>query len=80
MAKPACNRVPAIITVQRRGSAVGAVMLTDEQGRISGLFTDSDLARLFELRKDAELDAPIHNVMTRDPISVEGGMVGWPFM
>ena len=32
-----------------------------------GIFTDSDLARLFEKRREAELDRPIGAVMTADP-------------
>ena len=45
--------------VQRRGRRTGAVMLTDDDGRLCGLFTDSDLARLFEQRRDDALDRPI---------------------
>ena len=48
-------------------------MLVDEQGRLSGIFTDSDLARLFEHRRDGELDHPIRNVMTKNPLRVEVG-------
>ena len=48
-------------------------MLVDEQGRLSGIFTDSDLARLFEHRRDGELDRPIRNVMTENPLRVEVG-------
>ena len=33
---------------RRPGRRTGAVMLTDADGRLTGLFTDSDLARLFE--------------------------------
>jgi arabinose-5-phosphate isomerase len=59
--------------VSRRGRRTGAVMLVDEAGRLRGLFTDSDLARLFEQRRDAALDRPIEEVMTRDPITVPLG-------
>jgi arabinose-5-phosphate isomerase len=48
-------------------------MLTDATGRLAGLFTDSDLARLFESRRDDALDAPIEAVMTRDPYVVDAG-------
>jgi arabinose-5-phosphate isomerase len=51
----------------------GAVMLTDAQGRLCGLFTDSDLARLIEQRRDAALDRPIHEVMTNSPITIGPG-------
>jgi len=58
---------------RRRGRRTGAVMLTDAGGRLCGLFTDSDLARLFEQRRDAALDRPIREVMTADPLTVPEG-------
>ena len=48
-------------------------MLTQKDGRLSGIFTDSDLARLFEQRKEHLLDAPIQNVMTVKPAAVTSG-------
>jgi arabinose-5-phosphate isomerase len=45
----------------------GAVLIVDEEGVLLGIFTDSDLARLFERRREAELDGPIGDVMTADP-------------
>jgi arabinose-5-phosphate isomerase len=48
-------------------------MLTDVDGRLCGLFTDSDLARLFEQRRDTALDRPIQEVMTPDPYQVVQG-------
>ncbi|REJ70948.1 MAG: KpsF/GutQ family sugar-phosphate isomerase [Planctomycetota bacterium] len=53
---------------ERRRS--GAVLLVDDGGRLTGLFTDSDLARLLEKRRDDALDQPIKNVMTRSPLTV----------
>ena len=55
------------------GRRSGAIMLVDAEGRLSGIFTDSDLARLFEHRRDRDLDVPIRQVMTRDPLRVESG-------
>jgi arabinose-5-phosphate isomerase len=57
----------------RRGRRTGAVMLVDADGRLCGIFTDSDLARLFEQRRDAALDRPIAEVMTPQPITVPIG-------
>ncbi len=57
----------------REGRRTGAIMLTDAQGRLSGLFTDSDLARLFERRRDDALDQPIRDVMTSRPRTVPHG-------
>jgi arabinose-5-phosphate isomerase len=48
----------------------GAVLIEDEHASLLGIFTDSDLARLFEKRREAELDRPIGAVMTLDPYSV----------
>ncbi|NDC55119.1 MAG: KpsF/GutQ family sugar-phosphate isomerase, partial [Planctomycetia bacterium] len=51
----------------------GAVMIVDERGRLAGIFTDSDLARLFERRNDAALDQPIGRVMTARPTTAASG-------
>ncbi len=56
--------------VRHVGRRTGAIMLTDDQGRLCGLFTDSDLARLLENRNDAALDRPIREVMTQHPLTV----------
>jgi arabinose-5-phosphate isomerase len=55
------------------GRRSGAIMLVDDQGRLTGLFTDSDLARLFEGRRDDAFDGPIHLVMTANPRTVQLG-------
>src|SRR4029077_15549675 len=61
---------------RRRGRRTGAVMLTDQDGRLCGLFTDSDLARLFEERRDAALDRPVREVLKPTPIAgVQGTRV-----
>ncbi|MHB1557818.1 MAG: KpsF/GutQ family sugar-phosphate isomerase [Isosphaeraceae bacterium] len=51
----------------------GAVLIVDEAGTLLGIFTDSDLARLFERRREADLDAPIGDVMTRHPYCIRVG-------
>ena len=38
------------------GRRTGAVILLDSKGRLCGIFTDSDLARLIETRNDKALD------------------------
>ena len=54
-------------TAERR---TGAILIVDAEQRLSGLFTDSDLARLLELRRDVQLDLPIVEVMTRNPTTI----------
>lgn len=53
--------------VRKMGRRTGALMLVEDDGHLSGLFTDSDLARLFEMRRDDALDRPIREVMTTQP-------------
>jgi arabinose-5-phosphate isomerase len=55
------------------GRRTGAVMLVDGEGKLSGIFTDSDLARLFEHRREDALDRPIREVMTARPVTVRMG-------
>ncbi len=57
----------------RPGRRSGAIMLVDASGALTGLFTDSDLARLFEQRRDEAIDQPIREVMTRAPCAVPAG-------
>jgi len=52
---------------QRRS---GVVLLTDPSGKLSGIFTDSDLAKLLERQMDNQFDGPIADVMTHQPITV----------
>lgn len=63
----------AMVTTAKTGRRSGAVMLLDRLGRVSGLFTDSDLARLLESRCDAKLDRPIREVMTGEFRRVRSG-------
>lgn len=48
-------------------------MLVDDAGQLAGIFTDSDLARLLEMRNESALDQPVHAVMTRAPLTVTTG-------
>jgi arabinose-5-phosphate isomerase len=51
----------------------GAILIRDEDDVLVGIFTDSDLARLFESRREAQLDRPIAEVMTKEPVRVTVG-------
>lgn len=61
------------VDLSRPGRRTGAIMLTDEDGLLTGIFTDSDLARLLETRRDRSIDGSIRNVMTRGPRSARSG-------
>jgi arabinose-5-phosphate isomerase len=64
---------PIFVDLAVPGRRTGAIMLVDSQGKLSGIFTDSDLARLFEHRREDSLDRPIRAVMTAGPLSVQTG-------
>lgn len=51
----------------------GAILIVDDEQGLLGIFTDSDLARLFERRKESDLDRPIGEVMTAGPSRIAVG-------
>ncbi len=55
------------------GRRTGAIMLVDGEGRLTGLFTDSDLARLFEHRREEHLGSTGIRVVTARPPTVLAG-------
>lgn len=54
-----------LVRVSRPGRRTGAIMLTNDNGQLAGIFTDSDLARLLERSQENQLDQAISQVMTR---------------
>ncbi len=52
------------------GRRSGALILVDQEGRLDGIFTDSDLARLLERGHEEALNRPIADVMTRTPLTI----------
>jgi arabinose-5-phosphate isomerase len=55
------------------GRRSGAILLTGNDGRLSGIFTDSDLAKLFEQKYEHLIDLPIRMSMTSKPTAVITG-------
>jgi arabinose-5-phosphate isomerase len=53
-----------VSTIKRRS---GATILVDRQGKLSGIFTDSDLRRLLTDNDGSALSRPVAAVMTRSP-------------
>jgi arabinose-5-phosphate isomerase len=62
-----------LVRVSRPGRRTGAIMLVDTAGYLTGLFTDSDLARMLEHNQESALDDGIDRVMTRRPTTVRLG-------
>lgn len=61
------------VAVEKPGRRSGAILLIDDGDKLAGIFTDSDLARLFERRRPEAFDQPIRNVMTQRPITLRSG-------
>jgi arabinose-5-phosphate isomerase len=62
-----------LVQQSRPGRRTGAIMITDVAGKLAGIFTDSDLARLLEANRDAAIDGPLSEVMTPDPTTISQG-------
>lgn len=62
-----------LVHQSRPGRRTGAIMITDDSGKLAGIFTDSDLARLLEANRDAAIDGPLSAVMTHNPTTVSTG-------
>lgn len=58
------------VQIRKPGRRTGAVMIVDESGKLSGLFTDSDLVRLLEDRRESQVDRPISEEMTVGPKTI----------
>ena len=61
----------AFVQLSLPGRRSGAVIIIDATNRVTGIFTDSDLARLLEERRDEQLDQPISQVMIRNPATIQ---------
>jgi arabinose-5-phosphate isomerase len=57
----------ALIETHRQGRRTGALLLVDDAGVLRGIFTDADLARLLEQRRDSDLDGPVASLMNTQP-------------
>jgi arabinose-5-phosphate isomerase len=58
------------VGLSRPGRRSGAIMLVDSAGKLAGIFTDSDLARLLESNREQAIHAAMSEVMTRHPQTV----------
>ena len=58
-----------VSSIKRRS---GAVVLVDEQGKISGIFSDGDLRRAITDDDGSVLRRPIRELMTRNPKRIRG--------
>jgi len=57
----------ALVVMTTTPGRPGAALVVDAGGRLVGLFTDGDLRRLLESRREGLMRLPIEEVMTPDP-------------
>jgi len=70
IAPESCTIRETLVGIRKPGRRTGAVMLVDSAGVLAGLFTDSDLVRMLEERRESEIDKPIAEVMTQSPKTI----------
>jgi arabinose-5-phosphate isomerase len=62
-----------LVEVSRPGRRTGAVMLTTNNCVLEGIFTDSDLAKMLEHRRDSDLDLSVGAVMSTSFSAIQTG-------
>ena len=62
-----------LVESSKPGRRSGAVMILDGDRRLHGIFTDSDLARILEQRRESELDERVSSRMTTQFSAVRCG-------
>ncbi len=67
------NVCDVLLQATKPGRRTGAVMLIGDAGKLTGIFTDSDLARILESDRHATFDIPIEDAMTHGPTVVRSG-------
>ena len=63
----------ALVEAGKQGRRTGALIVVDDAGVLQGIFTDADLARLLEQRRELDLDRPIGELMNASPTVVRTG-------
>jgi len=64
---PDCTVYVALETMAQR--SIGALLVLSE-GRLAGIVTERDYARKVILHGRSSKDTPVHEIMTRDPLTV----------
>ena len=73
MASEAKTVREVLVQASKPARRTGATMLTNANGTLAGIFTDSDLARMLESKRESELDGEIRAVMTKSPRTIVTG-------
>ena len=63
----------AISDQAKENRRTGAILVNNDEGKLVGIFTDTDLVRLIERKEDHCLDLPMKDLMSPNPKSVVVG-------
>ena len=64
----------ALVAAEQGGRRIGAMLLADADGKLSGILTDADLRRALAQRRDENMfDRPVSELMTPDPLHIHLG-------
>ena len=76
---PLCASSDLLLSVlpELSSKRCGCLLVADETRKLSGIFTDGDLRRALERMGSAALNAPLSELMTRDPRTVSGMELAW---
>src|SRR5262249_20832767 len=67
IAKSGSSLRDAVQVMNRTPGRPGAALVVDDRGRLAGIFTHGDLARLLEDRRALDMRAPIDQYMGKNP-------------
>mmetsp|Transcript_30013 Transcript_30013/g.76976 ORF Transcript_30013/g.76976 Transcript_30013/m.76976 type:complete len:345 (+) Transcript_30013:170-1204(+) len=63
------------VLLELSGKALGCTVVTDDENRLLGTFTDGDLRRTLQTRGEETLELPVSEVMHRTPMTVPSDMM-----
>jgi arabinose-5-phosphate isomerase len=70
IAKSGATLKDAVLVMNRTPGHPGAALVVDAQGRLAGIFTHGDLARLLEDGRALDMRAPVDEFMGKNPKSI----------
>jgi arabinose-5-phosphate isomerase len=68
------------VLVELSNKKCGCLIITDDQKKLLGIFTDGDLRRSLQCHGPQALERSVHTLMTRAPITVPSTTLAWDAM
>ncbi len=79
---PMCSSEARLVDqlVELSNKKCGCILITNEERRLLGIFTDGDLRRALQNQGPGVLEMPLKNLMTHTPLFVSPGLLAWEAM